>query len=45
MSPTNEVIPMDYKLIFKCTNNMKEYEALILGLKYNNKNKIYGDLW
>jgi len=31
--PTNDIIPMAYKLGFKCTNNMAEYEALILGLK------------
>jgi ribonuclease HI len=23
-----------YKLVFECTNNMAEYEALILGLKF-----------
>lgn len=33
ISPKNNVIPMSYKLSFKCTNNMVEYEALILGLK------------
>jgi len=33
VSPTNEVIPMAYKLGFECTNNMAKYEALILGLK------------
>ena len=33
ISPQNNVIPMSYKLSFKCTNNMVEYEALILGLK------------
>lgn len=33
VSPTNEVIPMAYNLIFECTNTMEEYETLILGLK------------
>lgn len=33
VSPRNEAIDMDYKLGFECTNNMVEYEALILGLK------------
>lgn len=31
VSPTNEVIHMAYKFGFECTNNMEEYEALILG--------------
>jgi len=48
VSPTNELILMAYKLDFDCTNNMVEYEALILGLKaaINLKIKdieIYGD--
>jgi len=39
---------MAYKLAFDCTNNMVEYEALILGLKVvvilKIKNiEIYGD--
>lgn len=33
ISPQNGVIPISYKLSFECTNNMVEYEALILGLK------------
>lgn len=33
VSPTKQVIPIVYKLDFQCTNNMIEYEALILGLK------------
>lgn len=33
ISPQNDIIPMSYKLSFECTNNMVEYEALILGLK------------
>lgn len=30
---TNDVIPMEYKLGFDCTNNMVEYEALLLCLR------------
>jgi len=33
ISPQNDVISMSYKLSFECTNNMVDYEALILGLK------------
>jgi ribonuclease HI len=33
VSPTKEVIPMSYKLEFDTTNNISEYEALLLGLK------------
>jgi ribonuclease HI len=33
ISPTKEVIPMSYKLEFDTTNNISEYEALLLGLK------------
>ena len=33
ISPTKEVIPMSYKLEFDTTNNINEYEALLLGLK------------
>lgn len=48
VSPTNQVIPIAYKLNFKCTNNMAKYEVLILGLKafleLNVTNLIiYGD--
>ena len=32
-SPTGEPKFLSYKLDFKCTNNIVEYEALILGLK------------
>ena len=32
-SPTREPKLLSYKLDFKCTNNVVEYEALILGLK------------
>ena len=31
--PVGESKLLSYKLFFKCTNNMAEYEALILGLK------------
>lgn len=49
VSPSNEVIPMAYKLGFECINNMVEYEDLILGLKVALVLKIkdleiYGDL-
>jgi hypothetical protein len=33
ISPTKEVIPVSYKLEFDTTNNISEYEALLLGLK------------
>jgi hypothetical protein len=33
ISPTKEVISMSYKLEFDTTNNISEYEALLLGLK------------
>jgi ribonuclease HI len=33
ISPTKEVIPLSYKLEFDTTNNISEYEALLLGLK------------
>jgi ribonuclease HI len=32
-SPTQETIDMSYKLEFKATNNVAEYEALVLGLR------------
>lgn len=31
--PLGVTIPKSYKLLFPCTNNMKNYEALVLGLK------------
>lgn len=48
VSPTNDVIPMAYKLGFECTNNMAEYEVLLLGLREAallkiKELKIYGD--
>jgi len=33
ISPQYGIISMAFKLGFECTNNMVEYEALILGLK------------
>lgn len=49
VSPKDGMIPMAYKLNFKCTNNMDEYvKALVLGLKETinlgiDKRKVYGD--
>jgi hypothetical protein len=33
VSPCQETIPLSYKLEFEATNNVAEYEALILGLR------------
>ena len=33
ISPTNQTITISYKLQFETTNNIAEYESLILGLK------------
>ena len=33
ISPDKEIIPLSYKLEFYTTNNINEYEALLLGLK------------
>jgi hypothetical protein len=46
--PTKEVIPLSYKLEFNTTNNINEYEALLLGLKATknmgiDKNFVFGD--
>lgn len=46
--PNNDYKICSYKLYFDCTNNVAEYEALILGLKLLKKLKIkkvciYGD--
>jgi hypothetical protein len=48
ISPTKEVIPMSYKLEFDTTNNISEYEALLLGLKAArdmgiNELSVFGD--
>ena len=34
VTPQGCTIPKSYKLLFPCTNNMVEYEALMLGLKW-----------
>jgi ribonuclease HI len=41
-SPSNETISLSYKLEFKKTNNITEYEELILGLRATTNLKIYG---
>ena len=33
VSPAQEIISLSYKLEFEATNNVAEYEALILGLR------------
>ena len=33
ISPTQETISLSYKLEFETTNNVEEYEALVLGLR------------
>jgi ribonuclease HI len=33
VSPTQETISLSYKLEFETTNNVAEYEALVLGLR------------
>jgi ribonuclease HI len=48
ISPTKEVIPLSYKLEFDTTNNISEYEALLLGLKAAknmgiDKISVFGD--
>ena len=49
-SPSNETIHLSYKLDFKTTNNISEYEALLLGLKFAKETgimclKIFGDAY
>jgi ribonuclease HI len=49
ISPTKEVMPLSYKLEFKTTNNIAEYEALLLGLRATkdmgiDKIVVFGDL-
>ena len=46
--PSKETIHLSYKLDFKTTNNITEYEALLLGVKADNEMgimriKIFGD--
>jgi ribonuclease HI len=48
ISPAKEVIPMSYKIEFDTTNNISEYEALLLGLKVAkdmgiDKLSVFGD--
>ena len=48
LSPTQEVKLLSFKLYFECTNNVVEYESLILGLNALKIMKarriaIYGD--
>jgi hypothetical protein len=48
ISPTQEAIPMSYKLEFYTTNNISEYETLLLGLKASkdmgiDKLSVFGD--
>ena len=48
ISPTQEVIPVTYRIEFDITNNISEYEALALGLKVAkdmciDKLSVFGD--
>ena len=48
ISPSKESIHLSYKLDFKTTNNIAEYEALLLGVKASKEmgimfRKIFGD--
>ena len=48
ISPSKENIHLSYKLDFKTTNNVAEYEALLLGLKASKEMgimcmNIFGD--
>ena len=48
ISPSKDIIHLSYKLDFKTTNNMAEYEALLLGVKVSKEigimcPKIFGD--
>ena len=48
ISPSKETIQLSYKLDFKTTNNIAEYEALLLGVKAAKETrikciKIFGD--
>ena len=49
ISPSKENIHLSYKLEFKTTNNVAEYEALLLGVKVSKDMgimcmKIFGDV-
>jgi len=48
ITPSGDTIPKSYKLMFPCTNNVVEYEALVIGIKlaigWNIKElQVYGD--
>ena len=48
ISPSKENIHLSYKLDFKTTNNIAEYEALLLGVKASKEMgimciRIFGD--
>ena len=48
ISPSKEVVPLSYKLDFDTTNNINEYEALLVGLKAAknmgiDKISVFGD--
>jgi ribonuclease HI len=40
VSPSHETISLSYKLEFEATNNVAEYEALILGLRATKEMRI-----
>jgi ribonuclease HI len=40
ITPTQETISLSYKLEFETTNNVAEYEALVLGLRVAKDMKI-----
>ena len=42
VSPSKETISLSYKLEFETTNNIAEYEALILGLRATKDLKTQG---
>lgn len=33
ITPQGEIIPKSYQIAFNCTNNIEEYEEMIIGLK------------
>lgn len=48
ITPEGHTIPRSYRLMFPCTNNVAEYEALVIGIKMAVEWKIielkvYGD--
>ena len=48
MTPQGDLIPKSYKISFPCTNNIAEYEGLVIGLRqsirWNIKNLlVFGD--